>query len=258
MAYTSTVDEERPQRLSRGWSEVVLVAGVYVTYTVMRVVVEGPRERAIENAHTVLGWERTLGVDWERSAQGWMLEWPAAIRFWNFVYGWVYWAVIAIPLLLLWRTDRTRYYLLRNTLTIAAGVGLVIFALFPTSPPRFLDGYVDTLAVEGDRLLAERGAFVNEYAAVPSFHVGWPAVAGLIIAWRSTRISVWLAAIVPTTLLALAVVFTGNHFLFDIFAGIGVSLAALLAAYIVTPSTAGEGHDERATSPARTSPPSSP
>ena len=74
----------------------------------------------------------------------------------------------------------------------------------------------------------------------------------------STRIGVWMAAMIPTVLLALAVVFTGNHFLFDIVAGVAVSLAALLAAYIVTPSTAGEGHDERATSPARTSPPSSP
>lgn len=258
MAYIAAVDEERRQKLGRGWSEFALVAGAYVTYTVMRVVVEGSRDQAIENAYTVLGWERTLGVDWERSAQGWMLEWPTAIRFWNFVYGWVYWAVIATPLLLLWRTDRARYFLLRNTLAIAAGVGLVIFALFPTSPPRFLDGYVDTLAVEGDRLVAERGAFVNEYAAVPSFHVGWPAAAGLILAWRSTRIAVWMAATIPTVLLALAVVFTGNHFLFDIVAGVAVSLAALLAAYIVTPSVVAEGGDERLPSPARTSPPSSP
>ncbi len=257
MAYITAVDEERRQQLGRGWSEIGLVAGVYVTYTVMRVVVEGSREQAIENAHTVLGWERTLGVDWERSAQGWMLEWPTAIRFWNFVYGWMYWAVIAVPLLLLWRTDRARYFLLRNTLTIAAGVGLVIFALFPTSPPRFLDGYVDTLTVEGDRLVAERGAFVNEHAAVPSFHVGWPAVAGLILAWRSTRISVWLAATIPTVLLAMAVVFTGNHFLFDILAGVAVSLTALFTAYIVTPSLAVKSDDGLAPSSARTRPPSS-
>jgi hypothetical protein len=241
MAYAATVEdrEERRQKLrGRGWSELALVAGAYIAYTVLRVVVEGPRDTAIENAHRVLSLERTLGMDWERSAQQWMLDWSIAVRFWNFVYAWLYWAVVAVALLVLWRVDRARYLLLRNTLMIAAAAGLIIFALFPTSPPRFLDGYVDTLAAEGDRLLAERSAFVNEYAAVPSFHVGWPAVAGLILAWRSTRVSVWLAALAPAVLLALAVVFTGNHFVFDIAAGVAVSLAALFVACIVTPPIA--------------------
>ncbi|HEX6659696.1 MAG TPA: phosphatase PAP2 family protein [Ilumatobacter sp.] len=50
---------------------------------------------------------------------------------------------LAIALMLLWRIDLVRYLLLRNTLMISAALGLVIFGLFPVSPPRFLDGYVD-------------------------------------------------------------------------------------------------------------------
>ena len=120
---------------------------------------------------------------------------------------------------------------------ISAAAGLVIFGLYPVSPPRFLDGYVDTLAVEGDRFIAERSMFVNQYAAIPSFHVGWPAVAGVIVAWGSRRVAVWAAALAPALLLAPAVVFTGNHFVLDIVAGLAVAFASLAVA-----STISTGH----------------
>jgi hypothetical protein len=152
------------------------------------------------------------------------------VSFWNFVYSWLYWPAVAIALLLLWRIDRVRYVLLRNTLMVSAAFGLLVFGLFPVSPPRFVDGYVDTLAVYGDRLIAERGAFVNEYAAMPSFHVGWPAIAGLVVAWGSRRAVVWAAALCPALLIAPAVVFTGNHFVLDVLAGLAVCLTGLLVA----------------------------
>jgi hypothetical protein len=212
---------------SSGTAEIALVASAYSVYTLLRLLVEGSRATAIDNALQVLHLERTLGLDWERQAQQWVLGWPTATSFWNFIYMWVYWPAVVIALLVLWRIDRVRYLLLRTTLMISAALGVVIFGLFPVSPPRFLDGYVDTLALNGDRVIAERGGFVNEYAAVPSFHVGWPAVAGLIVAWGSTRLVVWAAALGPALLMCPAVVFTGNHFVFDAVAGLSVVLIAL-------------------------------
>ena len=231
-------ERDNPRASARsGNAELGLVAFAYVAYSTLRLVVEGSRATAIEHAQTVLRIERALGLDWEGSAQESVLAHHAAISFWNFVYGWVYWPTVAITLVMLWRIDRGRYVLLRNTLLISAAAGLVIFGLYPVSPPRFLDGYVDTLAVEGDRFIAERSMFVNQYAAIPSFHVGWPAVAGVIIAWGSRRVAVWAAALTPALLLAPAVVFTGNHFVLDIVAGLAVAFASLAVA-----STISTGH----------------
>jgi hypothetical protein len=211
-------------------AELVLVACAYVVYTTMRLVVEGSRTAATANALRVLRFERAVGFDFERNAQGWALARPTAESFWNFVYTWVYWPAVAIALVLLWYIDRIGYFVLRNTLMTSAAVGLVIFGLFPVSPPRFLDGYVDTLTVSGDRVISERGPLVNEYAAVPSFHVAWPAVAGLIVALSSARLVVRVAAMAPALLLAPAVVFTGNHFVFDVLVGLAVALASLAVA----------------------------
>lgn len=241
-----------------GKSELALVAFAYVAYSAARVLVEGSPAIATDHALSVVRVERALGLDWERSAQQWMLARPAGVTFWNHVYQWVYWPTVAIALALLWRIDRVRYMLLRNTVLISAIVGLVIFGLYPVSPPRLLDGYVDTLGVHRDQFIAERSGFVNEYAAIPSFHVGWPAVAGVILAWGSRRFVVWAAALVPTLLLAPAVVFTGNHFVIDILAGLTVAFASLAVANAIPTQPAADevvAQPPRTTLPTAASPP---
>jgi hypothetical protein len=211
-------------------AEFLLVAAIYVAYTTSRLIVEGPREVAIANARTVLRIERALGLDWESSAQASVLSRPDTIGFWNFVYVWVYWPAVVIALVVLWKRDRVSYALLRNALAISAVIGIVIFGLFPVSPPRFLDGYVDTLDVHGGRVVDERGAFVNEYAAVPSFHVGWPALAGVIVGLSIRSVAAWALALSPALVLVPAVVVTGNHFVFDVLAGLAVTFTSLLIA----------------------------
>ncbi len=211
----------------RGHVEVLVVAASYAIYTVLRVVVEGSEERARANANQILDAERKLGIDWERSAQQLVLDRQGWITFWNAIYQWTYWPVVGFALWLLWRLDRSKYVLLRNALLISASMGLMIFALYPVAPPRFLDGYVDTLAYRDQRMIGEQAWAVNQYAAVPSFHVGWPAVAGVVIASASRRRAVRGAALLPACLLAFAVVFTGNHFVFDVLAGLVVVAASL-------------------------------
>ena len=213
-----------------GPSELAFFAAGYITYTFMRVVVEGSFERASANSARVLDLERALGLDWELGAQAWVLDRPGWMTFWNAIYQWLFWPAVGLTLVALWYADRDKYRMLRNSLLISAAIGLVVFALFPVSPPRFLDGYVDTLASRGDRLIAEQDAFLNLYAAVPSFHVGWPALAGFVVASGSRRLIVWVLAFVPAVLLAGSVVFTGNHFVLDAVAGLLVVGVARLAA----------------------------
>ncbi|MFW2334418.1 phosphatase PAP2 family protein [Ilumatobacter sp.] len=211
----------------RGHVEVALIIAAYTIYSLLRVVVEGSEERAKANAYQVLDAERKLGIAWERAAQDWVIDRHGWTTFWNVIYQYAYWPVVGLALWLLWRTDRAKYSLLRNALLISALIGLTIWGLFPVSPPRFLDGYVDTLAFREQRVLDEQAWALNQYAAVPSFHVAWPAMAGVVIASASRRWAVRGLALVPACLLAFAVVFTGNHFVLDVVAGLAVVATAL-------------------------------
>ena len=216
--------------------ELMIITAGYFTYSSLRIVVEGSFERASTNSERVLDLERALGLDWELRAQAWVLERDGWMMFWNAIYQWVYWPAVGLALLALFHLDRSKYRMLRNSLAISAAIGPVIFATFPVSPPRFLDGYVDTLATGGDRLLDEQDAFLNLYAAVPSFHVGWPALSAFVMASGSRRIMVWVLAFIPAVFLAGAVIFTGNHFVLDAVAGLLVVAAARWAAGVITPT----------------------
>ncbi|NEE43292.1 phosphatase PAP2 family protein, partial [Streptomyces sp. SID8455] len=85
-----------------------------------------------------------------------------------------------------------RVWLMNSTL-----LGLVGFTLIPTCPPRLLDashGFVDTMAQYsaygwwGAGASAPRGlsGMTNQYAAMPSLHVGWSLWCGVLL-WRHAR-----------------------------------------------------------------------
>uniref|UniRef100_UPI002615F043 phosphatase PAP2 family protein n=1 Tax=Mycobacterium sp. TaxID=1785 RepID=UPI002615F043 len=105
---------------------------------------------------------------------------------------------------------------------------------------RMLPGFVDTMAQDAGAgwwstdASAPRGvgSFTNQFAAMPSLHVGWAlAVAiGLITATRSRWRWAWLAHPIITLFVVVA---TGNHYWLDALAAGG--LLALVFAVMPRP-----------------------
>jgi hypothetical protein len=204
--------------------QVLLIALAMGAYLLVRTLTEGATSVAEQNARDVLHVERAIGLDWEAGAQALILEQSSLVRFFNFVYTWMFWPVLATALIVLYRRDRRHYTRFRNALFISGGVGLLVFALFPVAPPRFLDGFTDTInAFSGQSALAHPSGVTNEYAAMPSFHVGWTILAGVAL-WRVLRRWVLRSlAIVPGLLMSLTVVVTANHYVLDAAAGVVVA-----------------------------------
>ena len=78
-------------------------------------------------------------------------------------------------------------------------------------------------------------SLVNQYAAVPSLHVGWNLLIGITIFTSTDRR--WLKAIgvIIPILMAISVVVTANHFVIDGFLGAIVALFGLWASKRFTP-----------------------
>jgi len=157
----------------------------------------------------------------------------------NAVYIWAHWPIILVAALWLYFFHRQRYYLFRNAFLISGGVGLIIFNLFPTAPPRLLPqwGFVDTmLAFVGlnyEQGPTQPGAFVNSYASVPSLHFGWNLLIGIATFWTARSIVIkGLGGVVMPAAMLLAVVGTANHFILDAVLGAALCLWALGVAWI--------------------------
>jgi hypothetical protein len=215
-------------------AQFLLVAGAYLAYRAVRILTEADRGRALGHAETVLDLERSLGLDWELGAQHLALDHRSVVDLCNVLYTWLFWPTVIGALVVLYVADRARYRVYRNALFMSGLVGLVVFAAFPLAPPRMLPGYVDTVVVfSHQESLAHPTTFTNQYAAMPSFHVGWSVLAGLALLPLARRPLMRAALLLPGAVMAVTVVVTANHYVVDGVVGVAVAGGGLWAATVM-------------------------
>jgi hypothetical protein len=196
------------------------------------------RPDALQHAGMVLSFERTLHMDWERLVQSAVAYDDMARLLANAVYAWAYWPVILGSLAFLWFRDRRRYAILRDAMLLAGAIGLVVFITFPVAPPRMLSGFLDTISPSSPAYRVVHGSVSNPYAALPSFHVGWVAVAAIFTAIAVHHRWAIPIATAVTAAMAVAVVATGNHYVVDAVAGILLCSFTLVVATRLHPERA--------------------
>ncbi len=212
-------------------SQLVLVTVAALFYFGVRLFTKEAETAALANANRLVHFERLFGLDIEASAQGLVLGNDAMVTLWNWVYIWFHWPVIIGAMFLLFRFSRRNFLLFRNALILSGAIGLVIFATYPVAPPRFIPGFEDTVTnLSTSYKILQPPAIVNKYAALPSFHVGWNVLAGVIV-FRATRIRlVKVFAVLSPTLMTMAVVFTANHWVIDAIVGSAIALVGYAGA----------------------------
>lgn len=210
--------------------EVTLGLGVYALYLIVarRVLRRDGRARARRNAERIVALEERLRIDVEPAVQRALLRYPRLVHGLNLGYG-LYNVTLTVGwLVVLYRRRDERFHRFRRACLLAHLGAQPAFLLFPTAPPRVLDGFVDTLSeVSGldlEHPLLVR--FYNPVAAMPSLHVAFAVVTGAEIAERSGSVVIRTAARAYAPLVATVVAGTGNHYVLDALAGAALGTAA--------------------------------
>lgn len=223
------------RRLHRMIHELVFVGTAAMLYSLVRGLTDDRVDLAFINAERLIAFERSLGIFVEPQLQSWAVGSDMIVNLANAVYI-LYWPIIVGTLLWLLVRRPAAYPFYRNALLASGGFSLMVFALYPLAPPRFLPehGFVDTIAAHSDGYREfNASALVNEYAAMPSLHFGWVLLAGIAI-YRLVehRLARAVAVTLPVLMLS-AIVVTGNHYLMDAVVGGAVVLAGLGVAGLV-------------------------
>jgi hypothetical protein len=220
---------------------------------------------AFNHAKAIIQLEENIGLYFERALHQWYLDLPfdGFIRFWNVYYGVLHFVVAAGALVWMYRRAPGRYRLWRNTLAFTTLLALIGFATFSLMPPRLMDDpgvyggcrvyapdtygradeagdppcdryeYVDTVAVHGGWASFgsdEMAAVSNQYAAMPSMHIGWSTwCAFVLVPLLRRRWAKALAAAYPLFTL-FDIIVTANHYWID---GLG-GLACLGVGYLIS------------------------
>jgi membrane-associated phospholipid phosphatase len=216
--------------------EALLVLTGIVVYFGVRGLTVTDAHRAVRQAHELVGLERRLGIYVEPALQDRAEDSHAVLTLMNWVYIWGHWPVITATLLWLYLRHLDGYRVVRNTMLLSGGVGLVIFAAFPVAPPRLAQlGLLDTVT-EYSRAyrVLQPPAFVNQYAALPSLHVGWDLLMGVALFTYARHLLLRVLGLLLPPLMAAAVVLTANHYLLDGVAGAALVVASLLVVHRLT------------------------
>ncbi|MER7251380.1 phosphatase PAP2 family protein [Kribbella sp. NPDC000426] len=225
--------------------ELIVIAAAIASYFGVRGLIATRVDVAYRNAETVVSWERSAGLFVEPQLQQAVVDHGWLVEVLGYIYIFGHWPVLLTTLLWLLIRHRDAYRVFRNAMLLSGSIGLVIFALFPVAPPRFLTGYgfADTVTehTSAYRVL-QPPAFVNQYAAVPSLHFGWNLLMGIAVASLGTHWSIRLFGWLMPVLMLTAIVLTANHYIFDGLAGGVIALLSLLAAYrLAGPKVRGGG-----------------
>ncbi|MFE4816180.1 phosphatase PAP2 family protein [Streptomyces sp. NPDC056704] len=229
----------------RWWTELPLLVMVYASYSAGRLLARGDTDDAVGHGLEILRVEKALHLNAEHplnrlfTREAW-LGVPA-----DFWYASLHYLVTPAILIWLFRSRAVRYRAARTWLMTSTLIGLIGFTLMPTCPPRLLSaghGFVDTMAQYssygwwGGEASAPRGlgGMTNQYAAMPSLHVGWSLWCGVML-WRYGRTPVVrLAGIAYPLLTTIVVMGTANHYFLDAAAGAAVmGIGLLLAPYVM-------------------------
>ena len=104
-----------------------------------------------------------------------------------------------------------------------------VYALFPVAPPRLAGiGMADTVSHHAAvALTGHSTVFYNRFAAVPSLHVGFAFAIGIAAAAALRAPTARALALLWGPLVTVAVVATGNHYIFDVVTGLCVGRGRL-------------------------------
>lgn len=214
--------------------QLALVAGAVFAYFGVRGLTEGNEHVARANAADILDLERRFGIALETRLQEPLMthDWLRDVANWSYI--WLHWPLLIGTLLWFVIAERDAYVRLRNAMFLSGGIGLVIFAGHPVAPPRlFSAAYVDTVTLHSvSYRVLQPPALVNAYAAMPSLHVGWNLLAG-IMWWQVLRHRRWrYAGVVMPGVMIWATIATGNHWVLDAVVGSAVALVGLLLEWL--------------------------
>jgi hypothetical protein len=221
----------------RGLRELLLIAVVYSMYDGSRFVVEGHQSTALQHAIGVLHLEKMLDIGWEQTINTFVSAHEVLAVPADYMYATLHYLVTPIVLIWMWRSHRAAYTRARTTLMVATVIGLVGFSLLPVAPPRMLPGFVDTMAQYAgtgwwstDASVPRGvGSLTNQFAAMPSLHVGWALWCGWQMVRHGRHLVTRVSGILYPALITLVVIATGNHYLLDAVGGFAVVLLAMAA-----------------------------
>jgi len=233
-----------PQRMlryrrPRGWQELAIIAFGYWMYTLVRDAIPGETSTALGHGFSIAHLQDSIGLNWELSINHFVAahEWLAQTM--DYYYATLHF--IVTPAVMVWLFVR-RPHIYRGARTVLVATSLIALAgfyFYPTAPPRLLPGtsYIDTVikfhtwGSLADPNIAKES---NQFAAMPSLHIGWALWCGIVIFVCARQLWVRILGVLYPMCTFAVIVGTANHYVLDAVAAVALVALAFAVQYLLS------------------------
>ncbi|MFC9735244.1 phosphatase PAP2 family protein [Streptomyces roseolus] len=214
----------RTPRRPRIWFELLLIGLSYWVYSLIRNAVPEQKAEALRNADWIWRTEESLGLAFEHAVNHAVNSVTWLIVTMNYYYATLHFIVTIGVLVWLYRWQPGRYAAFRTVLFATTAVALVGYYLYPLAPPRLMESkdFVDTVLVHhtwGSMASGDLKHMSNQYAAMPSMHIGWSTWCGLTIFFLAKAPWARVLGLLYPAVTLVVIVATANHFWLDAVGG---------------------------------------
>ena len=176
--------------------EIAIVGSLFLLYNWVRVVIRDQENVAQAHAGQVHRFEAAIGLPSEAWLQGFVANVPHFFEYANRYYTSVHFPLTLF--FLVWgftMRPRAEYVWARRLLIVQTFLALVIHVAYPLAPPRMFPqwGFMDPGALWGPSpYQGASGAVANQFAAMPSLHIGWAVLIAVVVTRTGPR---WVAGL---------------------------------------------------------------
>jgi hypothetical protein len=247
MAVASLANERSPRHAPRWqvWlsfvAQIVLVVALGSVDDLLHALThQNNAQLALANAARVEGFEAAHGLWVEPAVQaffthahdffGTVVGYAQLVPLFNAIYGLGHVGITLAFAVWMFLYRRPLFAFVRNIFVFTNALAILTYEVFPLAPPRLAnalrfryDGnpyhFIDTVFGSGGSLKLD----FNEFAAMPSLHVGWALIVSLTVFMVVRPLALRVLVLLYPVLMLTTVIVTGNHYVAD---GLG-ALAAL-------------------------------
>jgi hypothetical protein len=212
------------------WLEIAFIAVGYYLYTLTRLAAPLHEPTAQRRGWDILKAEHYLGMNFERSFNHWVygMRWLAFSM--NVYYATLHFIVPIAVLIWVYVKFPDRYRAIRTVMCAMTLIALFGFYFYSLCPPRLLHNgnFIDTFKLLNpwgqpattEDGVAGLGSTTNEFAAMPSLHIGWSTWCALVIAHLAQRRWVKVLGIAYPFFTFAVILGTANHYVLDAVGGL--------------------------------------
>jgi hypothetical protein len=229
-ACASRVSGRRARFVTAASFEVAVVCALFALWQVANSLTRGHTTGGKQRGVWLWHAERVIRMPSEKSVQDLIINHAWIVRASNYYYATAHLTLMVVFLVWLWLQHRDRYPIVRNTIAAFTAMSLLI-QMIAVAPPRLIGGtgLADTAQLYGQSVYDAFGSLADQYAAMPSIHVGWAVLISIAIVVCSPSRWRWLG-LLHGMLTIFVVVATANHYWFDGLAAVALLVPAYLIA----------------------------